>query len=94
MPDDGAIWGLLADRAARLGDRSDDALPGRQFGRESQVRLLTAAIGVLAATRELVDVAEDVLRQRRDRLAEEPDDGPTEPRHQDPPGRRRIDLTY
>lgn len=73
---------------------------GRQWDdarREATTRMLDAAIGALAATGHLVAVAEEVLRDQRDRLAPDPPTGggPTPA----PPapwatGRHRIDLSY
>ncbi len=38
------------------------------FDDEAKVRLLDASLGVVAALRDLADVTEDVLRERRDSL--------------------------
>jgi hypothetical protein len=60
--------------------------------RDARVRLLDAAVTCLGAVRELVSVCEDVVRERRDRLA-----GDTEvPENPEPTESRstRIDLTY
>jgi hypothetical protein len=60
---------------------------------DQAARLFDAAIAVLAATRSLVGVGEDILRERRDRLTEGRD-GPDDEAADDRPRRTRIDLTY
>jgi len=97
MPEDrdGAIWRLLRDRVP------DDAAPPRgdqespSSRRESLVPVLDAVLGVLAATRHLVEVTEDVVREQRDRMASAADPDP------EPGGsktmaakRKKIDLSY
>jgi hypothetical protein len=101
VPDDDAIWKLLTERA-RAGARpqQDGGPEATRFRRESKARLVSAAIDVLAAARTLVDVAEDVLRQYRDRLDEAPGELPTPPEHEEENeeaherGPRTIHLTY
>jgi hypothetical protein len=100
MPSDDVLDGLLgedlgypADLFAPTGPPWDDAR------REAATRLLDAAVAVLAATGQLVGAAEEVLRERRDRLGTEPAPG-SDPRPgrdahgPHPTGRRRIDLSY
>jgi hypothetical protein len=61
--------------------------------RDQIARLLDAAALVLAATRGLISVGEEILKERRDRLrtdAVEPD----EPATEESTRRERIDLTY
>ncbi|HZO67302.1 MAG TPA: hypothetical protein VFB74_20060 [Kribbellaceae bacterium] len=67
--------------------------------RETATRMLDATAGVLAATGRLIAVAEELVRDQRDRLAcEPPTAGDTDPRRRPDdraaPGRRRIDLSY
>jgi hypothetical protein len=89
-----AIWSLLRDRAAHdtmptTGDPADSS-----GNRDSLVALFDAALGVLSATRHLVEVTEDVVREQRDRLASESERGA--PREDEPSSaqRRKIDLSY
>ena len=67
-----AIWSLLRDRAEddRNAPTGDVAPP--RTNRESLVVVLDAALGLLSATRHLVEVTEDVVRERRDRLRPNP----------------------
>lgn len=59
------IWGDLYDRFRR-----DDAPPRRRPRRglppDSSTRLIDAALGILGSIRTFVDVAEDLLLERRD----------------------------
>jgi hypothetical protein len=95
MDDDDAIWKLLAARPRTRAPDADD-LAGRRLRRESMVKILTAAIGVVTATRELLDVTEAALLEHRDRLAlgaetrGEDDCSLHERGHK----RSRIDLSY
>jgi hypothetical protein len=89
-----AIWSLLRDRA--LEDRSTptgDVAPSRT-NRESLVVVLDAALGLLSATRHLVEVTEDVVREKRDRLASESDHPAPRDEQSQSGQRRKIDLTY
>jgi hypothetical protein len=89
-----AIWSLLRDRAAD--DRSaptGDIAPPRT-NRESLVVVLDAALGLLSATRHLVEVTEDVVREQRDRLASESDHRSPRDEQSQSAQRRKIDLSY
>jgi hypothetical protein len=97
MPEDrdGAIWRLLRDRVP------DDVAPPRgdqespRFRGESLVPVLDAVLGVLAATRHLVEVTEDVVREQRDRMASAADPGPAPDASKTSAAqRKRIDLSY
>ena len=91
---DDTVWRLLTERASGRRPPSDDAAAA-EFRRVSGVRLLDAAIGVLAATRELVAVGEDILRQQRERLAAPPDGADAtsrRPRAESQP--ETVPLTY
>lgn len=68
-PDDPDLWGDLYERLrrpddpprrTRRGGRLADGLPP-----ESSDRLIDAALGILGSIRAFVDVAEDLLEQRR-----------------------------
>jgi hypothetical protein len=56
-------------------------------------RLLDAASLVLAATRGLISVGEEILRERRDRLRSD-DSEAVDSEHDAVVPRERIDLTY
>jgi hypothetical protein len=91
-----AIWSLLRDRPvddprAPVGDSA----PSRT-NRDSLVALLDAALGMLSATRHLVEVAEDVVRDQRDRIASESESEQRAPGDEQSPSaqRRKIDLSY
>ncbi len=112
MRDRDSLTRLLARNG--VGGREHGDAAGRRRGRngsshlfdtEAKVRLLDASLEVLAALRALADVAEDVVRERRDSLAggEEPGraasepSGPVDLRHDEPPTGRtpeQIPLTY
>jgi hypothetical protein len=67
--------------------------------RETATRMLDATAGVLAATGRLIAVAEELVRDQRDRLASEPPTAGDAGLHLRPDdraatGRRRIDLSY
>jgi hypothetical protein len=87
------LWGELYDRfrgpgasARRRGTWSSPLPPG------SSERLYDAALGVLASVRTLVDVAEEVLEDRRARLGEpEPGRSPWV-RNAEEPARRAADA--
>ena len=81
-----------ADRARRSAGREQ---PSRWLDDRSRARILDASLDVLAAVRTLTKVAEEVLRERRNRLLDEagaPEDGSSPP----DPGitRQRIPLSY
>jgi hypothetical protein len=89
-----AIWALLRDRAEDdRGAPTGDVAPSRT-NRESLVVVLDAALGVLSATRHLVEVTEDVVREQRDRLASESDQPGPRGKHSPSARRRKIDLSY
>jgi hypothetical protein len=98
MPEDESpVWGFLRDRADEsFGAAASSDQSAVRFRREAVVRLLDAAVGVLSATRHLVEVAEEVAKEQRDRLAIAPivdrsqDDG----RDTTERPKKRIDLTY
>jgi hypothetical protein len=98
MPDDAhPVWEFLREKADEsFGSSTGGDQSAVRFRRESLVRILDAAAGVLSATRHLVEVAEDVVKQQRDRLALAPivddSDGPGMDSREQP--RKRIDLTY
>ena len=79
-----------------LSNGADEPPPRRpvKASRASRAAVLDALAGVLAATRVLLEVAEDAVRSGRDRLlvAEKSDDD-SEDRPPEPPS-GRIDLTY
>lgn len=89
-----AIWSLLRDRADDdVGAPTRDVPPSRN-NREAAVVLLDAALGVLSATRHLVEVTEDVVREKRDRLASESDQSAPRDEESRAGQRRKIDLSY
>jgi hypothetical protein len=95
--DNDPMWEFLRERAESR--REASASPGLsdvRFRRESVVRILDAAVGVLAATRRFVEVAEDVVKEQRDRLAIAPvvegDERPYAGTDGQPA--TKIDLTY
>jgi hypothetical protein len=83
---EGAIWDLLKDRSDYEGVAEPRGGRGARGGRDAWVPILDAALGVLAATRHLVEVTEEVVREQRDRMA----DRPSTPER--PP--TKIDLSY
>jgi hypothetical protein len=89
-----AIWALLRDRAEDdRGAPTGDVSPPRT-NREALVAMLDAALGVLSATRHLVEVTEDVVREQRDRLASESDQPAPGDEQSRSARRRKIDLSY
>lgn len=89
-----AIWSLLRDRAEDDRGRPTDDVPPSRSNREAMVVLLDAALGVLSATRHFVEVTEDVVREKRDRLASEGDQHAPRDDKSQPGQRRKIDLSY
>lgn len=87
---------VLAEHLLEPGDPGGPDGVWDEARREAATRLLDAAIGALAATGQLVSVAEDVLRDQRDRLAaDRPPDHRRPPATKAPPAaRHRIDLSY
>jgi hypothetical protein len=92
--DDPDLWGELYDRfrgpgasARRRASRGAPLPPG------SSERLYDAALGVLASLRTLVDVAEEVLEDRRARLGEPASQPPPWVRERDEPHRRTAPST-
>ncbi len=61
----------------------------------AKAAMLDATVGVLAALRQLLQAAEDLVRERRDRMGTS---AATDPPPSSPspaqPGRERLDLTY
>jgi hypothetical protein len=92
MSAEDALREMLRDRATTNGDRDD--LARVRFRRESTARILDAAIGVLAATRHLVAVTEEVLSEQRDRMRDEAAAPPRRASDHDRPWRKKIDLDY
>jgi hypothetical protein len=93
---DDPIWELLSDHARQVDEPARDNRAWSNVKRESAARLLEAAAGVLAATRHLVTVAEEVVEEQRDRIVAGGEPRPVdEPQPAEPQRRReRIDLTY
>jgi hypothetical protein len=94
-----------AERTNALGRHHGRGGSSTLFDAEAKVRLLDASLEVFAALRALADVAEDILRERRDSLLEGGGSGRTTPTvsdppdvgHADPPApktREQIPLTY
>ena len=87
----------MAERAQEKKSRALRASPRSPGQQESLVRLLDAAVGLLAATREVLGALEHVLESRRDGIVATPG-APL--REDDPPAAKRdgsatrIDLTY
>ena len=96
MSADDPLWDLLRERAERdalAGDVcSSEAL--MTFRRDSVIRLLDAAVGVLSATRHLVEIAEEVLSEQRDRIRAADAGAERVDTQGDPSSPRRIDLSY
>ncbi len=98
MPSDDSLGDILRERI--MGDRpdleegDDHAALAAHLTDEQAARLFDAAIAVLAATRGLVGVGEEILRERRDRLIEGRDGPERDGDADDLPRRTRIDLTY
>jgi hypothetical protein len=89
-----AIWSLLRDRAADDPMAATGDSSASRTNRDSLVALLDAALGMLSATRHLVEVTEDVVRERRDRLASECEHGAPRDEQSSSAQRRKIDLSY
>jgi len=60
----------------------------------SKAAVLDATADVLAAVRRLLQVTEDMVRLRRDRLTEEPAPPASRAPREQHRGRERVDLTY
>ncbi len=89
MPGDAdALWSFLRG----IEDAADEAAAAARpaIRRESLIRVLDAAVGVLAATRRFFEVTEEVVKEQRDRLAAADREGVPQAES----GRTRIDLTY
>ena len=89
-----AIWSLLRDRAVTDPEAATDDAASSRTNRDSVVALLDAALGVLSATRHLVQVTEDVVREQRDRIASESDHRAPRDEQSSSAQRRKIDLSY
>jgi hypothetical protein len=89
-----AIWSLLRDRAVNdpIGAGADSA--SSRTSRDSLVALFDAALGMLSATRHLVEVTEEVVREQRDRIASEPERVAQRDEQSSSAQRRKIDLSY
>jgi hypothetical protein len=95
---DDAIWNLLREHADAGNEARDRDAAWGAARRDASVRVLDAAVGVVGSTRQFLAVVEDVLRERRDRVAA----GATDPasgddttgRPSDGKGRQRIELSY
>ena len=74
-PDDADLWGDLYERLRRPEDPVRRRRTGRVLPPESSGRLIDATLGILGAIRTFVDVAEDILEERRARLNDGPDAG-------------------
>jgi hypothetical protein len=111
MPERDSLSRLLArhgagggDRGGARGRRRSPRGSARLLDDEAKVRLLDASLGVLAALRDLADVTEDVLRERRDSLLGGGGSGHTTSAGSNPPDddaeargaetREQIPLTY
>jgi hypothetical protein len=73
-PDDADLWGDLYERLRRPDDPVRRRRATRLLAPESG-RLIDATLGILGAIRTFVDVAEDILEERRARLDDGPDAG-------------------
>jgi hypothetical protein len=69
-PDDADLWGDLYERLRRPDDPVRRRRATRLLAPESSGRLIDATLGILGAIRTFVDVAEDILEERRARLDE------------------------
>ena len=63
--DDPDIWGDLYERFRRPGDAPRRPRGLRSLPPESSTRLIDAALGILGSVRTFIDVAEDLLLERR-----------------------------
>lgn len=70
------IWGDLYDRFRRPDDPPRQPRAARHLSAESRTLLIDAALGILGSVRTFVDVAEDVLLERR---TSGPPAGPADP---------------
>src|SRR5215204_2206072 len=68
--DDADLWGDLYERLRRPEDPVRRRRAARVLPPESSGRLIDATLGILGAIRTFVDVAEDILEERRARLDE------------------------
>jgi hypothetical protein len=66
------IWGDLYDRFRRPDDPPRRPRGVRSLTPESRTLLIDAALGILGSVRTFVDVAEDILLERRSGHAEAP----------------------
>ena len=66
--DDADLWGGLRARGGRPEGASRRAALGSSLPPEARGRLLDATLGLLASIRTMVEVAEEVLEERRERL--------------------------
>ena len=82
---------LMRERLAEDRSRRNRWL-GRHLAPAQSARLLDAAVAALAATRNLVGVGEQILRERRDALTGTDETQPTV--NGDGPRKTHIDLTY
>ncbi len=83
--DDTDLWGELRDRGRHAGEGPRRPRRASTLPPEARDRLIEAALGVLASIRTVVDVAEEVLEERRGRPVDGGDRrpwvrGPEEPR--------------
>lgn len=69
--DEPDLWGELYERFRRPGT-PPRRRAGTRLSPDARGRLIDAGLGVLASIRTLVDVAEEVLEDRRTRLDDEP----------------------
>ena len=84
------LWGELYDRFRRPDDPSRRPGGARALSSESRTLLIDAALGILGSVRTFVDVAEDVLLERRSKL---PDAPPADPWVREHPGPRDPDRS-
>jgi len=84
---DADLWGDLYERLRRPEDPVRRRRTARVLAPESSGRLIDATLGILGAIRTFVDVAEDILEERRARLDEGL--GATDPWVRDPGAVRR-----
>jgi hypothetical protein len=89
-----AIWSLLRDRAVDNRSASTGDVAPPRTNRESLVLVLDAALGLLSATRHLVEVTEDVVREQRDRLASDSEHRAPRDEKSQSAQRRKIHLSY
>jgi hypothetical protein len=89
-----AIWSLLRDRPTDDPREPAGEAASSRTNRDSRVALFDAALGVLSATRHLVEVTEDVVRERRDRIASESEHRAPRDEQSSPAQRQKIDLSY